>query len=494
MVTRRFLAVVALAAVGLAAAGADWGDPGRRGPVRPIVFPVLGAVRYSDTFGAPRDGGRLHEGQDLMGHKMQPLLAAVDGTVTFITIPEAPYGYMLRITGDDGWSYSYLHINNDTPGTDDGAADLSDVFAPGVVKGARVNAGQVVAYMGDSGNAESSAPHLHFEMRDPDGVAVNPYASLEAATRLSEPAPPADPVPDLPRIAGADRVATAVAASRAGWPSGATTVVIASGDAFAEALPASVLAAARGGPLLLARADGLPRQVSDELRRLGARRVSVVGSVPESVDAALVAAGFEVERVSGADPAQTAAALAEAMGAAGATAVVVNGTRFADAVSAAGLAAGRGWPILLAGDDDLPAATREALDRLGIRRTYAVGGPAVLSPEVVGRLPGVTRLAGEDRYGTSAAVAEEVVRLGGRSLARLYVATGTNFPDSLAAGALAARRRGVVLLVDGSGAGADGAAAAFVAAHRDEARLAAVLGGFAAVGPAATRSLAGWFA
>jgi putative cell wall-binding protein len=491
--TRRFAAAVALAAVGLAAAGADWGDPSRRGPVHPIVFPVLGAVSYTDTFGAPR-GQRVHEGQDLMGRKMQPLLAAADGTVSFITIPEASYGYMLRITGDDGWTYSYLHINNDTPGTDDGAADLTDVFGPGIFKGARVNAGQVVAYMGDSGNAEETAPHLHFEMRDPTGALVNPYASLEAATRLAEPAPPAEQVPDLPRIAGADRVGTAVAASRAGWPAGAPAAVIASGAGFTEALPASVLAAAAGGPLLLTGSAGLPRAVGDELRRLGVRTVTVVGSVPTSVDAEVAAAGIEVTRVGGPDPAGTAAAVADLVGAADRTAVVVNATRFADAVSAAGLAAGRNWPILLADATGIPVATRDALVRLGVRRTYAVGGSVVLPERVLAELPGAVRLAGDDRYATSVAVAGEVGRLGGRSLARIYLATGANFPDALPAGALAARQRGVVLLVDGAGTGADAAVGRFVEAHRGEAALAAVLGGYAAVGPAATRTVASWFA
>src|SRR5207244_7618266 len=140
-------------------------------------------------------------------------VAAADGFVTYITIPEASYGYMLTITGDDGWSYDYLHINNDTPGTDDGKAPMSDVFAPGIAKGVRVNAGQLVAYMGDSGDAETTAPHLHFELHDPTGVAVNAYASLQAAPHPTAAAPPAPNVPDVPRLAGADRLPTAIAAS-----------------------------------------------------------------------------------------------------------------------------------------------------------------------------------------------------------------------------------------------------------------------------------------
>lgn len=491
---RRFVAVLVAGAAGLSAAAADWGDPARRGPVHPIVFPVLGRVSWTDTFGAPR-GARVHAGQDLMGEKMQPLLAVADSVVGFLTIPEAPYGYMLRIDGDDGWTYSYLHLNNDTPGTDDGRADLTQVFGPGIATGARVRAGQVVGYMGDSGNAESTAPHLHFEMRDPSGALVNPAASLDAAMHLDEPVQPADPGVTLTRIAGPDRVGTAVAASRAGWPSGADAAVVADGARFAEALPASVLAARVGGPLLLAAGTKLPEAVRRELRRLGARTVWVVGSVPVALDAALRADGLVVRRIGSAgDSVATAAAVAAAMGAAEATAVVVNAGRFADAVSASGLAAARGWPVLLVGRDAVPGPTAAAITALGVTRTVVVGGPAVVAEDVFAELPAPVRLAGGDRYATSASVASEVLALGAGSVRRTYVATGTDFPDSLAAGVLAARRRGVVLLVDGTGSGADVATAAFVEARPGEARLAAVLGGPAAVGPQAAARIAGWFA
>lgn len=486
-----FVAVMAVLGALGAGASANFDDPTLKGPSRPMTFPVIGKVSYSDTYGAPRTG-HTHEGQDLMGAKMQLLVAANAGTITRLTIPEASYGYSLVITDDEGWSYHYLHINNDTPGTDDGLAPLADVFAPGLKLGSRVNAGQFVAYMGDSGNAESTAPHLHFELHDPTGAPVNPYAALLAATKLTTPSAGAPDVPVIPRIYGKDRILTAVAASKSAWYTSGN-VVVASGGAYAEALPASVLAAKRAAPLLLTGDAELPQAVVDEIGRLKATTVTVVGSVPELVDASLQAKGLAVNRIAGADPVETAALIAKSVGASYGNAVVVNADRFADGISAAGLAAGRNWPILLVNDTGVPTATADALKSLRVTRTWVVGGTDVVSDAVTASLPGVSRLAGADRYATSAAVAAKVVSLGTRSLTKMYLATGSAYPDALTAGALAARTRGIVLLVDGTGAAADTASQAFLADHSADVALKAVLGGFAAVGIDATRTIATLF-
>jgi hypothetical protein len=181
----RRLAVSAVAAllVGLVAAP----SPAGAAVVKPIVFPVDGTVTYTDTFGAPRSG-HTHEGQDLMGTKMLPLLAAVDGVVHRVKFDNA-IGNSVTIKASDGWTYHYIHVNNDRPGTDDGQATRDQAFPPNIVAGAAVTRGQVVAYMGDSGNAESTAPHLHFEIREPapagsyQGSPINPYESLQQAVR-----------------------------------------------------------------------------------------------------------------------------------------------------------------------------------------------------------------------------------------------------------------------------------------------------------------------
>ncbi len=132
-----------------------------------MVFPVAGGVTsFTDTFLVCRSGcARKHMGQDLMGARMTPLVAAFDGVISSLRRETtAGGGNYLVITGDNGWSAMYLHVNNDTPGTDDGKGTAGFAFPAGIEVGTRVLAGQLVAWRGDSGNAESTGPHLHFEV------------------------------------------------------------------------------------------------------------------------------------------------------------------------------------------------------------------------------------------------------------------------------------------------------------------------------------------
>jgi hypothetical protein len=159
--------------------------------VVPMAFPVVGTVHYSDSFLACRDGcTRRHFGQDLMGYKLERLIATFNGTVTYLQRETSPgQGNYLSIRSLDGlWTVNYLHINNDTPGTDDARGTAKDAFLPGLHVGSPVVKGQLVGWMGDSGNAESTGPHLHFELRSGDawsGTVYNPLYSINAAPRYS---------------------------------------------------------------------------------------------------------------------------------------------------------------------------------------------------------------------------------------------------------------------------------------------------------------------
>ncbi|MDQ1708621.1 MAG: peptidoglycan LD-endopeptidase LytH, partial [Frankiaceae bacterium] len=181
-------------------------------PVRvPMVFPVVGGASYTDTFLQCRSGcARPHLGQDLMTPKMRPLVAAFTGYISYLSRETVVgQGNLVSVTGDNGWTVNYIHINNDSAGTDDGKGTALWSVMPGLVRGSRVFAGQQIGWSGDSGNAENVSPHTHFELRRGnswDGTVYNAYASLRAARVLTA-AVPSGPHPDgtlvkLPGAAG----------------------------------------------------------------------------------------------------------------------------------------------------------------------------------------------------------------------------------------------------------------------------------------------------
>jgi hypothetical protein len=195
----------AVAALGTDTTGTQYESTAR--VVVPMVFPVAGPsslTRYSDNWLACRSGcTRKHMGQDLMGPKMTPLVAPFDGVVTSLKREtSAGSGNYLAISADRGpaagWTAIFIHVNNDTPGSDDGKGTAAWAFPAGIASGARVLAGQLVGWRGDSGNAEGTGPHLHFELHKSwgwGGVVYNAYPSLQAARRVAAPTP-SGPHPD----------------------------------------------------------------------------------------------------------------------------------------------------------------------------------------------------------------------------------------------------------------------------------------------------------
>ena len=130
-------------------------------------------VRYDDTWGAARSGGRGHKGTDILSPKGVPVLAVADGTVVGLENGSSS-GYYVRLAHVGGWETYYMHLDNDSPGTDDGAGGEATAFAPGLSVGDEVHAGEHIGYVGDSGNAEWTTSHTHFELHI-GGGAVNPY-------------------------------------------------------------------------------------------------------------------------------------------------------------------------------------------------------------------------------------------------------------------------------------------------------------------------------
>lgn len=305
---------------------------------------------------------------------------------------------------------------------------------------------------------------------------------------------------EVRRIAGADRFETAAALALDRFRS-ASDAVVARADDPADALAGSYVAGSHIGPVLLAERRRVPEATMSALRTLGVRTVRVLGgegALGPEVDTQLRAAGIEVERVSGSDRYGTAAAVARNSGVAnvgtrsalGATVLLANGTRPADALSAGPLAFGQQWPVLLTERDALPATTRQALDDLGIRHVVVVGGTSAVGPGVIADLERtgrtVERAAGADREATATAVADLLVALGER-VTRVEVAASSSSADALALGAHAAPDAPVLLCrtVDDCGATTLG----WIVAHAPSVAAVVIAGGTGVVGAVAEAQL-----
>lgn len=144
-----------------------------RGPRSPFTFPVFAPYAYLDTFGAPRMEGtsfyRRHEGTDIFAPSATPIVAVVDGIVERVGSDLLGGTRLWLRSPADGWTYYYAHLSG---------------YAPGIANGVLVQRGQVLAYVGNTGNAKRTPSHLHFESHQPGGRAVNPYPILNVSDRL----------------------------------------------------------------------------------------------------------------------------------------------------------------------------------------------------------------------------------------------------------------------------------------------------------------------
>lgn len=256
------------------------------------------------------------------------------------------------------------------------------------------------------------------------------------------------------RLAGPDRYATAAAVAHASFSAGVPVVYVATGAAFVDALVAGPAAAHRGGPVLLVTRDGIPSSTGAELERLNPGAIVVVGgagAVSDGVLNGLRQYSSDVSRVSGADRYGSAAAVSQSAFSSASVVYVAGSERFSDALSGAPAAHREGAPLLLVEPGSVPSATESEIRRLGASRVVILGGTASVSDAAANRLGqiagDVVRVAGADRYATSASVALRAFP-GGARIA--YLATGAGYADALASGPAAALAGGPVLLARGN--------------------------------------------
>ena len=298
--------------------------------------------------------------------------------------------------------------------------------------------------------------------------------------------------PATVRLAGADRYATMAAIVREAFPSASEWAVVATGEGFADALCASALAGARRCPVVLTARAALPQAAMSELRRLSVGRAYIVGgtgAVSASVESELSRMGILVTRIAGADRYATSAAVAREVRAISGhrSLAVATGASFADALSLGPWCYATASPVLCVPQGgELSGATLSEATSGGYASAVVAGGPNAVSRSVESQLKGmsVERIAGADRYATSARVAQWSCAHG-LTWSRPAVATGRNFPDALAGAALQGTRACPLLLVDAS----SDPTVALLRADGARASSVSVLGGTGAVSEALASSL-----
>ncbi|MGB3412962.1 MAG: M23 family metallopeptidase [Microthrixaceae bacterium] len=165
-------------------------EAGAHAYIEGFVFPVAAEVEFIDSWGFPRMTGtsyqHWHQGTDIFAPLGAPVLASENGVIDRLGTAVLG-GNKLWVKGDSGTSYYYAHLS---------------AFAPGIAEGDVVTAGQVVGFVGDTGNAKGTSPHLHFEVHPDGGDVVNGYPLLKAAYGNRPMVRATVPVPAVPALPG----------------------------------------------------------------------------------------------------------------------------------------------------------------------------------------------------------------------------------------------------------------------------------------------------
>lgn len=284
------------------------------------------------------------------------------------------------------------------------------------------------------------------------------------------------------RHGGAHRYATMSKLVSAGF-SKSDRVIIATGENFPDALAAASIAGLYNAPIILTHNGSLHADARAQIKRLGANKAYLIGgtaSLSSKVESEVKKMGLSVSRIAGTAREQTAIKIFEqGKKQWGKTAIIASGQGFADALSISSFSYANKAPIFLTDSKkQLSADTIAAVKAGGFTHIVIVGGTAAVSNSVTKQLGSsfnYKRLGGTDRYETSRLIAQWAVDRG-MTANSMAVATGTNFPDALAGGALSGTKGSVLLLVEDSPS-AHKQAKAFFAKNKSRIKSVHVLGG-----------------
>lgn len=305
-------------------------------------------------------------------------------------------------------------------------------------------------------------------------------------------------VGSMPRLAGGTRYETAgLLFDQGNWQQGGS-IVLASGANYPDALAASALAGDLNAPIMLTDPNGLSTDTEWRIQNLKPTRVYIIGgnaAVSAKVErriAQLIGSEANIQRIAGDTRYDTSLKVASSLSNPSDTVIVTTGTNYADALSISPYAFATGSPVVLCNPSSgLSNSALKAIKKAGYKKAVIVGGTSAVPASVASQLKasgigGITRLSGDTRYATSAKIAEfELKSSVGFTMDGAYLATGQNFPDALAAGAVSGKRLTPLLLVDPGARQASN----FLSKYKGQVSRVTFVGGTSAIGNSEAASI-----
>ncbi len=253
--------------------------------------------------------------------------------------------------------------------------------------------------------------------------------------------------PEVKRVWGADRYETCSKIVQEGWKSQSQYAVIVNGENFPDALSASVLAKKYDAPILLTEDNSLGDKTYSELKRLGVKKVFIVGGksvVTPGIENSINNMGIDTQRLSGEDRNETSAAVANEIGTENGV-IITTDNDFTDALSIAPMAAKYQMPIILMPKNDMPSSIEKFMAGKSIPKTYIIGGTDVISEDTALKFPSVERIEGKDKYERNINI---INAFGDKvDLSNVCIAYSEEFADALSGSAFAAINGNPIILM-----------------------------------------------
>lgn len=255
------------------------------------------------------------------------------------------------------------------------------------------------------------------------------------------------------RIYGDDRYETNVKISEELFKEKVETIVLASGEEYADALSAAPLAFKNNGPILLTPSNFLSSHTKNEIKRLSPKKVIVIGgigAISKNVcdEIKNINSGITIERLGGKNRYETGVLIAEKLNSN--QVFIAYGGDYPDSLSIASIAASKKAPILLTGKEELPSCVEKYINKQGeLSKFYIIGQTGVISDKVERKIGNAERIGGNNRYETNVKIFTKFIN--DMDVKKAYVAIGgpgsKDFADALSCAQLAASNKSPLLLV-----------------------------------------------